>query len=547
MKKTKSIFTRLLLLILPLVLIADGIILAVAYGRTYQSNLKRSREQVERVSRNVAEYFETMDTTGPEKMENTGWFLDFVCELSDMAYVYCVEPGLADGSIRYLAIGFGKDAEDEARKTHFTGAVVENVEDPALFDTMNGSGTGSMREQHNQYGDMLISYTPVNGDPGRENTGSGPRRVVGAEMSITEITRAFKVRYWMIAAYMVLATVLIVLGVIAIVHRKVRVPVREISRRMSGYVANREKHTREDKLQVRGNDEFSLMAESFNTMTKDIDHYIDRIETMSREKHKADAEMKIARDIQMGLLQPERLEREGVSLRAYIQPARNVGGDLYDYGVLEDGRIFAAIADVSGKGVTAALFMSRAITLLHQYATAGYSPARILREFNNVLAAKNPGSMFITTFVGIYDPADGVLTYSNAGHNAPYVLTDRLTRLEEGHGVAAGLFEDEEYEDAKIAVPEGTLFMYTDGVSEARAPDSALYSIKRLEERLSVCAAQKKADPLKEVLEDLNGFVRDAAQSDDITMLSLRVRQSAVDGAVRSRTMRQAGSADSYC
>ena len=535
MKKTTSVFTRLLLRILPLVLIADAIILAFAYGLTRQSNLEQSRERVEQVSREVAKYYESFDPAHPEEIASSNWYLDSVCQLTDMTYIYCVVPNPDDRSIRFLSIGFGEDATQEARQTHSPGVVVPDVDDRELFDTMNGSRSGNFREEHNEYGDMLIRYTPVTRHYDNAVHGyvdDDIWSVVGVEMSVTEIIRAFRTRYFMTAIYMVLTSVLIVLGVVAVVYRRVRRPAREISRRMSEYVANREKKAHEEKLVIPGNDEFSLMAESFNAMTEDIDRYIDDIEAMNREKNIADAELNIARDIQMGLLPSDRMDGDHVSLRAYIHPARNVGGDLYDYCLLDDGKIFVAVADVSGKGITAALFMSRAITLLHQYATAGYSPARILKEYNNTLTAHNPGGLFITTFLAVYDPATRILTYSNAGHNFPYVLSDRLITLEAAHGVAAGLFPDEEYEEAEIPIAEGTLFLYTDGVNEAKNAEGAFYSVGRLEEKLAACTG-KDVNPLKEVLCDLNGFVRGAAQNDDITILSLRIKRRPAEAVLQ--------------
>ena len=536
MKKSKSIFTRLLLLILPLVLIADMIILAIAYALTYQSNLAQSKQLVETVSREVALHFEAYDPAVPSEYESTVWYLDSVCALTDMTYAYCIVPDPAEHSIRFLAIGFGKDATQEARDTHHTGVVVTDVDDPELCDTMSGSGSAKFREEHNEYGDTLICYTPVTRHYDKSRflyVENGIQSVVGVEMSVTEIIRAFRTRYLMIAIYMVLTSVLIVLGVVAVVYRRVRRPAREISRRMSEYVSNREKHAHEEKLRIPGNDEFSLMAESFNTMTEDIDRYIDDIETMNREKHIADAELNIARGIQMGLLQPDRMDGDAAHIRAYMLPARDVGGDLYDYCLLDGGKIFTAVADVSGKGISAALFMARAITLLHQYATAGYSPARILKEYNNTLAEHNPGGLFITTFLAIYDPASGVLTYSNAGHNIPYILSDALIPLEGAHGVAAGLFPEEEYEDAEISFTEGTLFLYTDGVNEAKNVDGAFYSTERLEEMLTAGALRKDADPIQTVLDDLNSFSHGAPQNDDITMLSLHVERQPAESVLQ--------------
>ena len=170
--------------------------------------------------------------------------------------------------------------------------------------------------------------------------------------------------------------------------------------------------------------------------------------------------------------------------------------------------------------------MARAVTLLNQYAKLGYQPARILEEYNNTLAAQNPRRMFITTFVAFYDPADGTLTYANAGHNFPYILSDTLIPLDEGHGVAAGLFKGATYENACVKMKAGdTLFLYTDGVNEAENARGELYSTERLEEKLSSCIKAKTVDAVTYILSDLKSFTAGAEQNDDITMLSMRLKK----------------------
>ena len=155
---------------------------------------------------------------------------------------------------------------------------------------------------------------------------------------------------------------------------------------MENFVNDRGKDV--EKLQVKGNDELAEMSRSFNLMTEEIDKYIEDIDALNKEKHTQAAELEIARNIQTGLLKPSDYENGSVCISAMMRAAKNVGGDLYDYQVLENGKVFIAAADVSGKGISAALFMSRAITLLHQYALLGYSPAKMLGEYNNTLTKR---------------------------------------------------------------------------------------------------------------------------------------------------------------
>lgn len=334
---------------------------------------------------------------------------------------------------------------------------------------------------------------------------------------------------------MTISLTLVILGSFGVIlYFKVSRPIKKISRRMSEYVTDRENEKHSEKMVAKGNDEFALMVRSFNTMTDEIDHYLDDIEKLTRDKHTQETELNIARGIQMGLLLPNHIDKELYGIDTYIVPARDVGGDLYDYCETNDGKIFAAIADVSGKGISAALFMSRAVTLLHQYALAGFSPSKILELFNHMLCMRNPGGLFITAFVVIYDPSTGILTYSNAGHNLPYILGDELITLEDAHGVAAGLFDEEEYEEASVSVaPDSILFMYTDGVNEAKNVDGAFYTTERLEKMLTECIKSGSTDILNDILCDLNQFTQDAEQNDDITMLTMRFKPRPAETVLR--------------
>lgn len=525
--KHKSIFVKLLLFILPLVLIADGAVLSLTYYLTYQLSMQQTKELLQSVGEETARYFEYFDPDEPGDLANSNWYLDSVCALTDVAYVYNITPNAEDNSVKYNSIGFGEDATVEARQKHYSGAVIQNAAHPEEFDAMNGKLTGNIREDHNIYGDMLVCYVPVTRhyDVKTEKMVENDiKSIIGVETSVSEMIYSIRMRFATIALFMIISTVMIVLGVIAYAYQKIGVPAREISRRMSEYVANRENEKHEEKLVVKGNDEFAQMAESFNTMTDEIDRYIDDIEELTLEKHTSEAELNIARRIQMGLLQPKSMSGSGYDISALVRPAKDVGGDLYDYQLLDDGRVFISIADVSGKGISASLFMSRAITLLHQYALMDYSPAQMLEKFNDMLASRNPGGMFITTFVAFYDPSTAELTYSNAGHNFPYILSDSLIKIEDAHGMAAGLFSGEEYENATIQIKHGDiLFLFTDGVNEAKDKNGRFYTTERLEEELTACVGVKNADPLTTVLDSVQHFAEGATQNDDITILTLRM------------------------
>jgi sigma-B regulation protein RsbU (phosphoserine phosphatase) len=204
--------------------------------------------------------------------------------------------------------------------------------------------------------------------------------------------------------------------------------------------------------------------------------------------------------------------------------AKIVGGDLYDYCALDNGNIFVSIADVSDKGVTAALFMARAVTMLHQYAKLSYSPSKILYEYNNSLAKHNPNLMFITTFAAIYNPKTKVLTYSNAGHNVPYIISDTLIKLDDEIGSAAGVFEDEAYPEFEIKLNDGDmLFLYTDGVTDAQNRDGGFFGEETLERILLESKSSGAKGVVNAVNDEIKAFVNGAEQFDDVTMLALQI------------------------
>ena len=525
MKKTKSIFLKIGLIMLPVVLLLDIVVLVLTYNITYDSNFANSESRLRRAAKEITEYLSFYDLHKKAILLERDNTLGEFCEMLGVTYIFAVDVDVEKRDETYLLIGFGDDATQEAKDTRYRGVKVEGTLSDEEIEAFNGAPDGVIAHEKNQFGDTLICYmqcTKYFDETGYKNYDKPV--VVGVEMSLDSVNKSFQDRYKIILFLTVMMTLLMLILFGVILYIKIAKPIRKISERMSGFITDREKGI--EKLPVKGHDELALMASSFNTMTDEIESYIDHIDALNREKHTQEAELNIARRIQMGLLQPDITNADSADIRAYMLPAKDVGGDLYDYRILDDGRIFAVVADVSGKGISAALFMSRAITLLHQLYDAEDSPARILEEYNNVLSSNNPGGLFITTFIAVLDPASGTLTYSNAGHNFPYILGDSLITLDKAHGVAAGLFEGEEYEDAVIDIrPGDCLFLYTDGVNEAKSIDGRFYSTQRLEEKLSSCSRAESSDILAKIKNDLDRFTHGAEQNDDITMLSMRINE----------------------
>ena len=529
----KSIFRKTALIILPIMIIVDLIVLLSVYNITYKNSYDNCAEILERAQRRALERFVFCDleTEGVAETEASICSSAFsnLCRDLDLMYIYAIRVDPDANTETYLAIGFGPDANEEAVRTRYYGVRVDGKVNDEMRAVLSGEKKVAFRHETNQFGDTLICYTlaPEHYDTVAGKTVPYEKKnvLIGAEISISQMMDSFHRNFIPVSAVTVAFSVVLVLAFALTLHYRIAKPAKRLSRRMSGFITDREKGF--EKIAVKGEDEFAEMARSFNHMAREIDTYIKDIDELTREKHKQEAELDIARKIQTGLLHPGEFHGRFVDINACMHPAKNVGGDLYDYYELDDGKVCIAIADVSGKGVTASLFMARAITLLSQYAESGYSPALALKKYNETLASQNPNRFFITTFLAVYDPATGELTYANAGHNYPYVISDALITLDGASGVAAGLFRKAEYQETTLKLKPGdTVFLFTDGVNEAVAKDGGFFGDERLEDALRDHCGKAGSDVLGDVLSRVERFTTGAEQSDDITILTMRIKDN---------------------
>lgn len=250
-------------------------------------------------------------------------------------------------------------------------------------------------------------------------------------------------------------------------------------------------------------------------------------------------EMRLAQEIQIGML-PATFRLPGlnhrIDLHACMQPAREVGGDLYDFFIVPPAHVCLLVGDVSDKGIPAALFMARTIEIVRRVARLPVSgreqpdPASILAETNSSLCENNPSRMFVTMFLAILDPRTGQLSYCNAGHNAAYIRSrgHALCMLDAKPSAPLGVKPLTEYRRAEVHLRDGDmLFAYTDGVTEAADPGGALFGEDRLERELREILDHRAAAVTESILGSVRRFAGDAVQSDDITMLAVRLLPNA--------------------
>lgn len=275
-----------------------------------------------------------------------------------------------------------------------------------------------------------------------------------------------------------------------------------------------------EKVEINTTMEFVDLSYGINTTVNALKHAIEN------EAKRIDAELEMGRTIQTSVLPTDFPDTAKYSIAAMMNPAREVGGDFYDFFTLEDGRQVAIIADVSGKGITAALFMMNAKALIKEMVLAGSSLQKAVTLANEKLSANNQANMFLTAFFAVLDPATGTLTCVNAGHNPPLLkrADGSCEFIKVQPGIVLGITDMVTYTEQTLTLQPGDYFcLYTDGVTEAMNSRDEQYSDPRLLETLrKICGSP--AELLQAIRADVAAFVGEAPQSDDITMLILQYK-----------------------
>lgn len=267
------------------------------------------------------------------------------------------------------------------------------------------------------------------------------------------------------------------------------------------------------------------------TIEKAIEQ-IQYIKTMQQEHNQLESikgDLAVAREIQQAILPrifPPFPENAGeMDIAATMNAAKDVGGDFYDFFRIDDDKIGFVIADVSGKGIPAAIFMAVSRTLIRATGIRGVTPSECISYSNDLLAKESANNMFVTVFYGIYNIKTGEVTYTNAGHNPPYLIKagGTIEQLPLSKDIVVGALDDFQFSEETLQLEHGeTLLLYTDGVTEAINVNDEEYGEKRLEETLKDVTQQNCQQIINTVKADVKTFAGEAEQSDDITLLAIK-------------------------
>ncbi len=459
----------------------------------------------------------------PAEFDRIQGKLSRFADRSGLKYVYSY---MRFGSKIYTVATSATDKEmKEGRQVRFF----------ALYDTAprhlyRSFDDGKVRfdEYEDSFGSFRSIYMPVRSPDGRLH-------VIGADVDLAmlddRLREALTSSILIGVAMFVLSMIVGSLLVNRIVGPLVRLTgyTRNIEER--SFQSNEEELAAMQKIGGTRRDEVGSLAEAMSGMISRLQRYLIEMEAATAARERVEGELSAARDIQIGMLPrsfPAFPERSDIDIHAMLEPAKEVGGDLYNFSMIDDNRLFFVIGDVSGKGVPAALFMAMATTLFKAASMTAKDAAALMARVNTELSRDNVANLFVTAFCGIIDLRDGSVEYSDAGHEAPFLVRadGSVSRLPKPEGMALGVWDDAEFELARLSLSPGdALVLFTDGVSEATTADERLFTVERIGDTLVELAKMPTASTLTTGLADkVNIFVGDAPQFDDIAILVVQYR-----------------------
>ena len=472
-------------------------------------------------------YFETGEMD--EDYYQIQSFIQDLVASNDVEYLYVVRPhGVG---VTFL---FDSDMEVSAGGTYYEGgycALGSYVElEGGFADNLDrllaGLEVEPIVQQDESYGWLMTAMTPVLHEDG---TMAG---YVMADISMNEVMNTRQTFLITLVALLAAVAVVFLIAFLMILRRKVIRPIDQLTQATGAFIQNNEEELAEGTAtvnvpEIRTGDEVEVLADSFRKMEEDIISYLRGFMAVTAEKERIGAELNVATQIQADMLPrifPAFPERREFDIYATMDPAKEVGGDFYDFFLVDEDHLAVVIADVSGKGVPAALFMVIAKTLIKNHAQNRDTPGAVFTQTNEQLCEGNDAGLFVTAWMGVLEISTGQFVYVNAGHNPPLLKRagGQFEWLKSRPGFVLAGMEGIRYRENTLQLEPGDeLYLYTDGVTEATNSSQELFG----EERLQAALNEEPDLPVHKLLPKIKGcidaFVGEAEQFDDITMLGL--------------------------
>ncbi len=479
-------------------------------------------------------YFETGEMD--DAYYATQSFIRDMVDNNDVEYLYVVRPHgigvtfLFDSDMEFEEGGTYDDGGYCALGTYvdLVGAFAENLD-----NLLAGKPVEPIIQQDESYGWMMTAMTPV-----LHSDGSMAGYVM-ADISMNDVMNTQRTFLVALGALLTSLTIGFIALFLAIMRRQVVQPIDLLTQATGAFIQNNEAELAQGTATVnvpsiRTGDEVELLANSFRKMEEDMISYIRSFMEITAEKERIGAELNVATQIQADMLPrifPAFPERKEFDIYATMDPAKEVGGDFYDFFLVDDDHLAVVIADVSGKGVPAALFMVIAKTLIKNHAQNKETPGEVFTQTNEQLCEGNDAGLFVTAWMGILEISTGKFIYVNAGHNPPLLkhAGGQFEWLKSRPGFVLAGMEGVRYRENVLELTPGDiLYLYTDGVTEATDAEQQLFGEDRLLAALNEEPGLSVHELLPKIKRCINDFVGEAEQFDDITMLGLSYRSKGV-------------------
>ena len=530
-KISKSIAFRSILIVVTLLIVYSAVSGILGYRVTSQSLYDQYTEDAFQVA-NAAAFFidgdsldEMLEAGEDSELYRETWLrLDQLCNAFDATFVYVIRPELPDydkitflfSTVRWESeytpyeLGYVRTTTNDEYKLKYRNLYEGSSNQELLL--LNGANY--KRSSHH-----ITAMVPV------KDTDQRTQAIICVQRPMDEIRHIQMSYVSHILRRLLMLAALEIIGIELYLSEQLIKPVTKITEEASRFA--RENETAEKKLtdSIRGQDEIGVLAQSIDRMEEQITDYVRHLTAVTAEKERISTELNVARRIQADMLPsvfPAFPDHDDFDIFASMTPAKEVGGDFYDFFLVDEDHLAMVMADVSGKGVPAALFMVITKTLIKNRAQMGDSPADILYHVNNQLCDGNESDMFVTVWLAILELSTGKGIAANAGHEHP-VLCRKGGRYElvvYRHSMAVAAMEDITFKEHGFELhPGDRIFVYTDGVPEATNAKNELFGTERMLEALNRDPDAAPEEQLKAVRESVDEFVGEAPQFDDMTML----------------------------